>query len=376
MARAPATRVVHAGLPESAQGEPFLPGPTFAAPFHHTGAAAPDLHSYGRYSNPTWSRYEAALAELEGGDVVLFASGMAAASAVLVGLLEPGQAVVVPADGYGAVRQVALEHLAPRGVEVRLVPSEEGAFRAALPGAALAWVETPSNPNLDVLDLRALAAAAHEAGALLAVDGTMASPLVQPALRHGADLAMTSDSKHLSGHSDLILGHVACADPAHAARLHAWRTMTGAVPGPFETWLAHRSLATLDVRLARATATAQRLAEALQARGDVANVLYPGLPGHPGHALARRQLGGRFGTVLAFTLPDEASAHAFLAACELVAEATSFGGAHSSAERRARWGDAVPEGFVRLSVGLEDADELLADVHAGLDVALATRAAA
>ena len=376
MTRAPATRVVHAGLPEAAEGEAFLPGPTFAAPFHHTGPADPTTQSYGRYSNPTWSRYEEALGELEGGEAVLFASGMAAASAVLIGLLEPGQAVVVPADGYAAVRQVAEEHLAQRGIEVRLVPSREDAFRAALPGAALVWVETPSNPNLDLLDLRALATAAHAAGALLAVDGTLASPLVQPALRHGADLAMTSDSKHLSGHSDLILGHVACADPAHAARLRTWRTMTGGVAGPFETWLAHRSLATLDVRLHRASASAQRLAEALAARGDVADVRYPGLAHHPQHALAARQLGGRFGTVLAFTLPDEGRAQAFLAACELVVEATSFGGTHTTAERRARWGDVVPEGFVRLSVGLEDADELVADVSRALDLALATRVAA
>ncbi len=140
--------------------------------------------------------------------------------------------------------------------------------------------------------------------------------------------------------------------------------------GPFEAWLAHRSLATLDVRLERATATAQRLAEALAAHPAVQDVRYPGLATHPQHALAAVQLGGRFGTVLAFTLPSEAAAQAFLAASSLVAEATSFGGTHSSAERRARWGDAVPEGFVRLSVGLEDAGELLADVAQALGVAL------
>ncbi len=368
--RAPATRVVHAGLPPAAQGEPFLPGPTFASAFHLAGAPDPEVHGYGRYSNPTWSRYEAALSELEGGEAVLFASGMAAASAVLVGLVEPGQAVVVPADGYGAVRQVALEHLAPRGVEVRLVASRAQAVREALPGAALAWLETPLNPWLSLLDVRGLADAAHAEGALVVVDGTLASPLVQPALALGADLALTSDSKHLTGHSDLILGHVACADPALAARLRAWRTMTGSVAGPFETWLAHRSLATLDVRLERATATAHRLAEALTARRGVEDVRYPGLPGHPQHALASATLGGRFGTVLAFTLPSEETAQAFLAASALIAEATSFGGTHSSAERRARWGDAVPEGFVRLSVGLEDPGELLADVAHALDVAL------
>jgi cystathionine gamma-lyase len=254
-------------------------------------------------------------------------------------------------------------------VEVRVVASREDAIRAALPGAALVWLETPLNPWLDVVDVRAVAGAAHAEGALVAVDGTLASPLVQPALALGADLALTSDSKHLTGHSDLILGHVACADPAQAERLRAWRTMTGAVAGPFEAWLAHRSLATLDVRLERATATAQRLAEALAARRDVDDVRYPGLPSHPQHALAAAQLRGRFGTVLAFTLPSEAAAQAFLAASALIAEATSFGGTHSSAERRARWGDDVPEGFVRLSVGLEDPGELLADVAQALEVA-------
>ena len=364
---APATRVVHAGLPDPAQGQPFLPGPTFAAPFHLAGGADESRYGYGRHDNPTWARYEEALGDLEGGNVVSFASGMAAASAVLLAL-GPGDVLVAPADGYYTVRALARGHLEPRGVEVRLVPTDEEAVRGALEGATLVWVETPSNPALDLLDVAALARAARAAGARLAVDNTLATPLAQRPLELGADLSVSSGSKHLSGHSDVVLGHVACADAARARELRTWRAQTGAIPGPFEAWLAHRSLATLDVRLERQCANALAVAELLAGREDVRDVRYPGLPGHPAHALAGRQLGGRFGTVVGFELADERTAQAFLAACALVVEATSFGGTHSSAERRARWGsDDVPEGFIRFSAGLEETADLLADVGRALD---------
>jgi cystathionine gamma-lyase len=299
---------------------------------------------------------------------VLFASGMAAVAAVLLADPRPGGAVVVPSDAYPGVRSIAAEHLVPRGVEVRAVPTDADAVRAALPGAALVWVETPSNPGLHVLDVAALAEAAHAEGAVLAVDNTLATPLAQRPLELGADLSVSSGSKHLSGHSDLVLGHVAAADPARAEALRTWRGLTGAVPGPMETWLAHRSLATLDVRLERQCATALALAGALEARDDVSGVVYPGLASHPQHALAARVLHGRFGSVLGFDVGSEARAQAFLGACGLVAEATSFGGVHSSAERRARWGaDDVAPGFVRFSAGLEDPADLLADVERALD---------
>lgn len=368
------TRVVHAGLPAPEQGEPFLPGPTFAAPYHLSGPIDAGPYVYNRYGNPTWARYEEALGELESGTAVVFPSGMAAVSAVLQELTAPGDVLVAPADGYPGVRDVAAAHLAPAGVEVRLVPTDDAAIRAALDGATLVWVEVPSNPGLAVLDLAELADDVHAAGALLAVDNTLATPLLQQPLELGADLSMASATKALSGHSDLLLGHVATRDEALVERLVAWRTRGGAIAGPFEVWLAHRSLATLDVRVQRQCANAAALAKALDADPRVRGVRYPGLPSHPGHEVAARQMGGRFGMVVGFELAGAEEAQAFLAACELVAESTSFGGVHSSAERRARWGtDDVSEGFIRLSAGLEEADDLVADVLRALDVASSSR---
>ena len=364
----PATRVVHAGLADAEQGEPFLAGPVLAAPYHLRGPSDASRYGYARYANPTWSAYEQALGELEGGEAVLFSSGMAAVAAVLMPSLGDGDVVVVPGDSYPGVCTIAVEQLRPRGVEVRIVASDEDAVRGALDGATLVWVETPSNPGLAVLDVQALAAAAHDAGALLVVDNTLATPLTQRPLALGADLSVSSASKLLTGHSDLVLGYVAVADPERAQALRTWRGLTGAIAGPLEAWLAHRSLATLDVRHERQCATALALAAALASRDDVREVLYPGLPEHPAHALAARSFGGRFGCVLCFDLETEERAQAFLGACALVAEATSFGGVHSSAERRLRWGiDDVSPGFIRLSTGLEDARDLIADVLAALD---------
>jgi cystathionine gamma-lyase len=344
------TRAAHAGLPAPADGEPFLPGPTFAAPYHLAGPADASRFNYGRYDNPSWARLEDALSELEGAHAVAFASGMAAVTAVVVPALHSGDVLVAPSDAYPGIRTIAHDVLQPNGVEVRLVPTDDAAFREALPGATLVWMESPSNPCLDVLDLRSLAAEARAQGALVAVDNTLAGPLRQRPLELGADFSMMSATKNLAGHSDLVMGVVAVADPERAAALRAWRTATGSIPGPFEAWLVHRSLATLALRLERQEANARALAELLRARDDVTGVRWPG-----------------FGSVVSFDLGSEDRAQAFLAACELVAEATSFGGLHSNAERRARWGtDAVGEGFIRLNAGIEDAPDLLADVERAL----------
>jgi cystathionine gamma-lyase len=363
------TRAVHAGLPAPRQGAPLLPGPTFASYYHLEGDPAGADYVYGRYGNPTWTLYESALGELEEGIAVAFASGMAAASAVLLPLLRHGDVLVAPADGYPAVRTLATGQLAECGVEVRLVAAADEPPDELLRGAKLVWIETPSNPGLESVDIAALADRAHRAGALVAVDNTLATPLGQLPLALGADFSVSSDSKHLTGHGDLILGHVAVSDPARADALVAWRTQTGAIPGPFEAWLAQRSLATLELRLERQCSTALALAERLLFRPDVADVRYPGLPGDPGHAVASRQM-RRYGTVVGFTLDSRERAERFLAACRLVAQATSFGSVHSSAERRARWGgNDVPEGFIRFSVGCETPEDLLADVDRALDVA-------
>src|ERR687891_3000603 len=303
------TRVVAAALPEPEQGTPFLPGPVFAGPFHLEGEVDTSPWLYTRYGNPTWERYEAALAELEGGEVVLFASGMAAAAALLLTTLRPGDAVAIDRDCYLNVRRLARTHLEPRGVEVRLAHHSE--LLDALQGAAMLWLESPSNPKLDVYDIAALAEAARGAGALSVGDNTTAGPLSQKVLALGADFALTSATKHLSGHADLMLGYVAARGADHAQGLRDWRRDAGAIPGPFETWLAHRSLPTLALRLERGAANALALAQLLAGRDDVSGVRHPGLASDPAHQVARRQMSG-FGSVIAFDVGSRARANRFL----------------------------------------------------------------
>ena len=366
MERGDGTRVVHAGLSDAAHGEPLLPGPEFASLYHLSGEPS-GAYTYGRYDNRTWTAFEAALGDLEGGSAVLFASGMAACSAVLIPSLAPGDALLLPEDGYPAVRALARDHLAPRGVEVRFAPSGPEFVEAVTGDLAFVWAETPSNPGLEVCDVRELSRRAHLAGALVAVDNTLATPLGQRPLELGADFSVSSDTKYVSGHSDLLLGHVAVDDEVLVERLRTWRSTTGGIPGPFEVWLAHRSLATLDVRLERQCGTALALADRLAGRDDVSGVRYLGRPDDPGHEVAAAQM-SRFGAIVVFDLGSRERADRFLVLCELVADATSFGGVHSSAERRARWpGNEVPEGFIRMSVGCETAADLIADVEQALD---------
>ncbi len=367
------TRSVRAGIPAPVAYEPTLPGPVFAAHFHLPGEAA-GPYTYGRDTNPTWTHLERAIAELESPDesaeAVVFASGMAAISAVLLSQARSGDTVVLPDDGYQALPLVR-EQLEAYGIEVRTAPTAGDAQLAHLDGAKLLWIETPSNPGLDVCDVRRLARSAHEAGALVAVDNTLATPLGQRPLELGADFAVASGTKGLTGHGDLLLGYVVCRDPRLAARVRTWRKVVGAIPGPMEAWLAHRSLATLHLRADRQAANALALAEALAKRGEVTGLRYPGLPSDPSHRLASAQM-RRFGCVLSFDLPDRAFAERFLEALRLVDDATSFGGVRSTAERRGRWGgDAVAEGFIRFSVGAEDAPDLIADVERALDEASA-----
>lgn len=366
------TRAVRAGLPEPVKYEPTLPGPVFAAHFHLPGDPT-GPYTYGRDENPTWTHLERAIGALEapgesGVETLVFASGMAAISAVLLSQLRSGDAVVLPDDGYQAL-PLLHEQLRAYGVEVRTAPTRGEAQLDVLDGAKLLWIETPSNPGLDVCDLRRMVRAAHDAGALVAVDNTLATPLGQRPLELGADFSVASDTKGMTGHGDILLGHVSCRDPRRAAEVRRWRKIVGAIPGPMEAWLAHRSLATLQLRVDRQCATALTLAEALAAHRDVTGLRYPGLPGDPSHEVAARQM-RRFGSVVSFVLPDRAWADRFLDALRLVDDATSFGGVRSTAERRGRWGgDAVPEGFIRFSVGAEDPEDLIEDVLRALDEA-------
>jgi cystathionine gamma-synthase len=360
----PATVVVHAGRPAAGPGAPLSPPLVLASTYHAGGEP-----SYGRTGNPTWTDLETALGALEGGHALAFASGLAAVSAVL-DEVPPGGTVVAPASAYLGTRAILAERQAAgRLAQVRLVDvTDTPATLAACRDADLLWVESPTNPLLDVADLAAVAGGARALGLLVAVDNTFATPLGQRPLERGADLVVHSVTKFLSGHADLVLGAVVSADAERAARLLERRSLGGAVPGPFEAWLALRGLRTLAVRLERAQASATELAWRLARHPAVDRVRYPGLPHDPNHARAVGQLDG-FGALVAFEVVGGADmAEAVCAATRLIVDATSLGGVETTMERRARWpGDeGVPAGLIRLSVGCEHVDDLWRDLDQAL----------
>lgn len=367
-----ATKIVRSGLTRAVAGEPLHAGPVFAAPYHAPGDPAGVPYTYARAHNPTWTHLEDAIAQMESGSgytasALVFASGMAATTAVFGAVLRPGDVVVLPESSYYAARVLAQEYFAKMGVQLRYAPTANNGQAGQLEGARLVWIETPSNPTMDVCDIAALADAAHRAGALVAVDNTTPTPLGQRPLALGADISVASDTKAMTGHSDLLVGHVAVRDAELLKKLDQWRTLTGGVLGPMEAWLALRSMATLPLRLERSCENAQAIAEFLTTRAEVEQVLYPGLTTHPAHAVAKRQM-RYFGPVVSFVLRDKAAAESFLAHSKLLTDATSFGGITSSAERRARWGgDAIADGFIRLSAGCEAIEDLLEDIAQALD---------
>jgi cystathionine gamma-lyase len=336
----------------------------FAAPYHlPPGGPDPAVDSYGRSGNPTWRALEAALGELDGGECVIFPSGMAALSVLLRTVLRPGDLVIAPDDGYYLARALFAEQFPD--IEVRYVPAVGPWTPETVAGARLVLVETPGNPSLDVCDIAQVARLTRAAGALLVVDNTTATPLGQRPLELGADVSLGSDTKAVAGHSDVLLGHLSTVDGELAGKLRRARTVGGHNPGPFEVWLAHRGLATLDLRLARQAENAAALVDRLRAVPDVSGLRWPGSPEDPGYAVAAAQM-RRFGGVFSFRLPSAAAVDQFLAKTRLIASATSFGGLHSSVDRRAQWGDPVPPGFVRFSCGIEDPADLVADVLAAL----------
>ena len=367
------TRVVRSGLTAAVAGEAMQAGPVFAAPFHTPGDTTGVRYTYGGAENPTWTALEEAIAAIEGPacmGVKVFASGTAATSAVFGTVLRPGDLLVLPESVYFGTRMVVEQYFEQMGVRVRSVPNRKLAETEAVEGARLVWVETPSNPGMAVCDLALICERAHRAGAMVAVDNTMPTPMGQKVMAAGADFAMVSDAKLMLGHGDVVLGHVAAREAAWLKKLTTWRHRTGATPGPMEAWLALRSLPTLPLRIERSSANALRIAKSLLGRPEVEQVLYVGLPEHPGHEIAARQM-RYFGPVLSFVLRDKGTAERFLAAAELVTVATSFGGITTTAERRARWGnDAVPEGLIRLSAGCEDAEDLIEDMGRALEAAV------
>ncbi len=276
----------------------------FAAPYHLDPVDGPGENGYARTEHPTRRALEAAIGELEGGPALVFASGQAAITALLLAVLRTGETVALPSDGYFTVRAFAEGTLRDLGVATTMTPTA-GPY-PDFAGVRLVLLETPSNPGLDVCDIRAVAAAAHAAGALVAVDNTTATPLGQNPLALGADVVVASGTKALTGHSDVLLGYVATNDDAVYAKVETWRKQTGAVPGAFDCWLAHRSIATLDLRLARQTRNAAAIAELLAARPDVTGVRWPGLASDPAHPVASAQM-RRIPGVVSFDLGDGGS---------------------------------------------------------------------
>ncbi|MEL6257438.1 MAG: cystathionine gamma-lyase [Pseudomonadota bacterium] len=347
------------------KGDPFSPPITPASKFVLPGAPDENLHQYGRFSQPTWTETEAFLSILEQAPVVAFPSGMAACAAVLQTQLTPGDQVIVPADGYYTVRLLIETFLNPMGVDWRAIPTAAYS-QTDFKGAKLVWIETPSNPGLDALDLSDVTTAAKEAGALVVADNTTPTPLLQRPLDYGVDFVVCSDTKAASGHSDVLFGHVAARDDAYLQQIRDWRKITGSIPSAFDAWLVHRGLQTLDVRLERMCRNAGAIAARIQGHPALQDLRYPGLPTDPSHEICASQMDD-FGCLVGFTFASAAQADAFIAASNAIAPSTSFGGVHSSAERRERWGDAVPEGYIRLSAGCEPTGHIVEDIVSALD---------
>lgn len=362
---APASIAVAGGRGTGAPGEP-LNVPPFLTSVYRAGGRI----DYAREGNPTWEAFEETLGALEGGQACAFASGLAGASAVLE-TLPVGARVVAPDDAYAGLREL-LGDLAGRG-RLRLALTDIGdtdATLAACEGADLLWIESPTNPLLTLADLPALVRGAHERGLRVAADNTFATPLLQRPLDAGVDVVVHSATKLISGHSDLLLGATVTRDRRLAGELGRHRVLHGAVPGPFDAWLALRGLRTLPVRLERAQANAVELVRRLHEHPAVARVRYPGLPHHPGHERARVQMRG-FGTMVAFEVAGgAAAADAVCARVRLIVHATSLGGVETTLERRGRQpGEAhLPPGLIRLSVGCEDVEDLWADLGRALAV--------
>ncbi|GAB3266943.1 trans-sulfuration enzyme family protein [Nocardioides dilutus] len=345
----PATRAVHAGRPPHEPDQPLSTPITMAS----TYVAGGD-REYGRTGNPTWQAFEAALGDLEGGRALAFSSGLAAVSTVL-GLVANGATVVAPRVAYnGTLLQLA--DLESRGrVVTRLIDAEDtdGFVKAMDEDVALVWLESPTNPSLELSDIPTIAAAAHRAGASVVVDNTFATPLLQQPLTLGADIVVHSATKYLSGHSDVLMGAVVVGDGGLWDVLKGRRDLQGAIPGTLEAWLALRGLRTLHVRLERAQANAAELARRLADNPAVAEVRYPGF--------------GAMVSILVDGGPD--AADLVSASTRLWVHTTSLGGVESTLERRRRWVSEpsdVPDNLVRLSVGIEDVEDLWADLAQAL----------
>ena len=345
-------------------GDPVAPGITLSTMYHLPGSPE-GLATYGRTHNASWEALEGALGHLEDASVLAFPSGMGAISAAFFACAKAGDRALLPSDGYYNTRLLAERFLTGLGVQVDFRPTD-GFMDGGFEDYRLVFVETPSNPGLDLCDIAEVSKEVHAAGGLVVVDNTTMTPLGQRPLELGADIVVAADTKAPNGHSDVLMGHVATRNAEIFQRLKDWRWLSGAIPGPFEAWAALRGLETLEVRFDRMCTSAEVIAVRLAGHPAVSKVRFPGLTGDSAHALAKRQM-LRFGFLIGLWLKDAETADGFINDCRFLQPATSFGGVHSSSERRARWGDQVAPGFVRLSVGCEPVEELWAAIRESLD---------
>jgi cystathionine gamma-synthase len=369
------TRAIHEGQePDSATG-------AVTVPIYQTSTYVQEEvgrhkgYDYSRVANPTRSALQSCLASLESaGHGIAFSSGLGATTTIMH-LLNPGDRVVLIADVYGGVYRMTSQVYEPKGYVFDYLPAEEfGNLSDHLDERTrLVWIETPSNPMLNIVDIRAAAEAAHAAGAILAVDNTFATPYLQRPLELGADIVVHSTTKYLGGHSDVVGGFAATNDPTIAERLYFLQKSLGAVPGPFDCWLVLRGIKTLAVRMRQHCLNAHAISGWLLRQARVEKVLYPGLPTHPGHTIAARQMHD-FGGMISFLVESEEEAVALVARTKLFKLAESLGGVESLIEHPARMTHAstadapfaAPRNLIRLSVGIESTEDLIADLEAAI----------
>jgi cystathionine gamma-synthase len=371
------TRAIHAGQDPDPGTGAVVPPIHLSSTFAQTAVGEHTGFEYARSGNPTRAAYEACLASLEGATAgFAFASGMAAEDAVLR-LLAPGQRVLIPDDAYGGTFRLVARVLAPAGSSYAVADLTDLGVCARdwQDDTAMVWIETPTNPALTVVDIAAVAELAHAQGAWVVVDNTFATPYLQQPLAHGADVVVHSATKYLGGHSDVVGGCVATSSPELAERIGFLQNATGAVPSPFDCYLVLRGLKTLAVRMERHCYNAQAVATLLLVHPAVSTVLYPGIPVHPGHEIARRQMRDFGGMVSFLVFGGEETALELVSRTRLFALAESLGGVESLIEHPARMTHAsaidsplaVDPGLIRLSVGIESTDDLVADLHQALD---------
>ena len=355
------SQVVAAGRPEKKPDGALNPAIALNSTFHEGGPIG-----YGRYGNEAWSALEEAISVLEGGKTLIFSSGMAAISSVF-SLLPQGAIIVAAENGYQGTTTMLKKMHEAKKLEVRFVnlPNTDEVLKA-LPGAQMLYLESPTNPAIEVVDLPVVIAAGKKAGSIVVVDSTLATPMVQNPLALGADIALHSVTKYLSGHSDVLLGCVVTNDESIFERVEQARRYGGAIPGPFEAWIALRGLRTFALRMQRSQENAMELAKRLEKDPRVLKVRYPGLASDPYHERAKSFMKG-FGAMISFEVKaDIAQIDKMCNSSTLITNATSLGGVESIWERRRRWATeshTIPENLIRFSVGIENVDNLWSDIQ-------------